>query len=69
MNAPLVHRATDEVTAREAARVLGISHTKMNSLIHKSLVPARAVGRVYVVRVADLEAFRAQYPELVHSAA
>ena len=43
----------------EVARELGISHVSVWRFIQANRLPARKVGPIYVVKRADLEAFKA----------
>ena len=46
------------VTGAETARLLGLSPTRVMTLIREGRLPARKVGRQWVLRLEDVERFR-----------
>jgi len=68
VTAPMVLPSETEVTAKRAAEMLGVSRSTVASLIFKKLLPARSVGRVYVIAVDDIESLKEQRPDLVSRA-
>lgn len=43
------------ITPTEAAQRLGISAVRVRQLIHAGKLPARAVGRFYMIELKDLK--------------
>jgi excisionase family DNA binding protein len=54
-----------EVSARGAAVLLGISRSRITAAIYKGILPARSLGKTYVIALADVERFRIEHPELL----
>lgn len=69
MRIPVLPPSGSALTARQAARELGVSHTTCLRLIYTGALRARVVGRQYVVERTDLEAFLGARPELQKPAA
>jgi excisionase family DNA binding protein len=63
--APMFCPSVNEVSARGAAVLLGISRCKVTSLIFKGVIPARSLGKTYVIDRIELERFRIEHPELL----
>jgi excisionase family DNA binding protein len=62
---------TDLVGTSKAAELLGVSQNRVRQLINSGQLPARRVGRTFVIRRADVDAFvalppgRPRYPRRV----
>ncbi len=54
----------DDLTLPEAAALLGRTHVRVWQYVRDGLLPARKVGRDYIVRRADVLAFKANMPRL-----
>lgn len=61
----MVFPSTSEVSASQAARLLNVSRNRVAALIFKGLLPARAVGRQYVINTDDIEVLKEMHPDLV----
>lgn len=55
---PLFFPSTEELTARQVARELKLGDHVVRRLIYSGVLPARSVGRTYLVARTDVEAFR-----------
>lgn len=51
--------AADEMTVTEAAALLGVSRIAVGNLIRRGILPARRLGRFYVLTRADVLAYQA----------
>ncbi len=50
----------EHVSAAEAARLLGLSPTRIGYYIASRRLPAERVGRQWIIRLSDVENFRTQ---------
>lgn len=50
----------EDVVLSEAARELGMSHVSVWRHVQSGKLPARKVGPIYLVKRADLDAFKAR---------
>ena len=57
--------SVNEVSARGAAILLGISRSRVTAAIFKGVLPARSLGKTYVIDRIELERFRVEHPELL----
>lgn len=63
----LAHLSTQEVSARRAATMLGVSRVKVTALIYAGVLPAKAVARTYCIALADIDRVRRERPDLFPS--
>ena len=64
----LIPPSAEVVSARQASRELGVTEYRMSRFILRGLLPAASVGRTYLVRRSDIDAFRDSHPELLGQA-
>jgi excisionase family DNA binding protein len=55
-------RESDLVGTTKAAKLLGVSQNRVRQLVASGQLPAERIGRTFVIRLRDIEAFAAAPP-------
>jgi excisionase family DNA binding protein len=55
-------KQTDMIPVAEAARLLKVTTVRIRAYIHDGRLPAQQIGRAFVLRRTDVEAFERQGP-------